>query len=35
MKARVRQSIKESLVLVFAVAIGVLLLWVLHAGFGL
>ena len=35
MKVRTRQSIKESLVLVFAVAIGALILWVLHAGLGL
>lgn len=32
MKARIWQSIKESLVIVIALVIGLLLLWNLHAG---
>jgi hypothetical protein len=35
MKARIRQSIKESLVIFIVLVIGLLLLWVLHAGLGL
>ncbi len=34
MKARIGQSIKESLVFIIALVIGLLLLWILHAGLG-